>query len=117
MADDERIKTPEVLERRLLAFGIETAGVSNYDIIYARAQAIFDDYAGEMTDEVKQWRRYWDKCRDLLQMVGTEKLVVKQEGEPVTYDGVVGEITEWLVRGTTRPNRTLAMGAALATAR
>ena len=26
MADDERIKTPEVLERRLLAFGIETAG-------------------------------------------------------------------------------------------
>ena len=69
-----------------------------------------------MTDEVKQWRRYWDKCRDLLQMVGTEKLVVKQEGEPVTYDGVVGEITEWLVRGTTRPNRTLAMGAALATA-
>jgi hypothetical protein len=28
MADDERIKTPEVLERRLLAFGIETAGVS-----------------------------------------------------------------------------------------
>jgi hypothetical protein len=116
MADDERIKTPEVLERRLLAFGIETAGVSNYDIIYARAQAIFDDYAGEMTDEVKQWRRYWDKCRDLLQMVGTENLVVKQEGEPVTYDGVVGEITEWLVRGTTRPNRTLAMGAALATA-
>src|SRR6476620_869148 len=32
----------------------------DYDIIYARAQAIFDEYAGEVTDEVKQWRRYWD---------------------------------------------------------
>jgi hypothetical protein len=113
--ENDSIKTREELERRLLAFGIETAGVSDYEIIYARAQAIFDDYAGEMTDEIKQWRRYWDKCRDLLRMVGTEKPVMKSElRERVTYDGVVGDITEWLVRGATRPNRTLAMGVALA---
>jgi hypothetical protein len=36
--------------------------------------------------------------------------------ERVTYDGVVGDITEWLVRGATRPNRTLAMGVGLAMA-
>jgi hypothetical protein len=37
----------------------------------------------------------------------------------VTYDGVVSDITEWLVKGmkgASPPNRTLAMGAALATA-
>jgi hypothetical protein len=114
MANDEGIKTREDLERRLLAFGIEPAGVSDYEIIYARAQAIFQNYVGETTDEIKQWLRYWDKCRDLLKMVGTEKLVVKLEpGERgVTYDGVVSDITEWLVKGITRPNRTLAMGAA-----
>jgi hypothetical protein len=121
MANDERIQTREELERRLLAFGIEPAGVSDYKIIYARVQAIFNAYAGEMTDEIKQWLLYWDKCRDLLKMVGTEKLVVKpQPGErAVTYESVVSDLTEWLVRsvkGRTRPNRTLAMSAALAAA-
>jgi hypothetical protein len=86
-------------------------------MIYARAQAIYDDYAGEMTSEIKQWRRYWKRCRYLVKIVETEKLAMEPEaGERVTYDGVVGKITEWLVRGTTHPNRTLAMGAALATA-
>jgi hypothetical protein len=117
MANDEGIKTREDLERRLVALGIETAGVSDYDLIYARVQSIFQDYAGEMTDEIKQWLRYWDKCRDLLKMVGTERLVMRSEGsERVTYDGVVGEMTEWLLRGVARPNRTLAMSAALAAA-
>ena len=53
----------------------------------------------------------------MVKIVGTEELVMEPKArERVTYDGVVGEITEWLVRGATRPNRTLAMGAGLATA-
>jgi hypothetical protein len=74
---EETIQTREELETRLLAFGIETAGVSDYEIIYARAQAIFDEYAGEMTGEIRQWRRYWKKCRYLVKIVGTEELVVE----------------------------------------
>jgi hypothetical protein len=49
IANDEGIKTREDLERRLLAFGIEPAGVSDYEMIYARAQAIFQNYVGEIT--------------------------------------------------------------------
>jgi hypothetical protein len=70
-----------------------------------------------MTDEIKQWRHYWNKCRFLVKMVGREKRAREPKArERVTYDGIVGEITEWLVRGAMRPNRTLAMSAALATA-
>jgi hypothetical protein len=61
-------------------------------MIYARAQAIYDDYAGEMTSEIKQWRRYWKRCRYLVKIVETEKLAMEPEaGERVTYDGVARE--------------------------
>ena len=107
--------TPEELSDA--GAGYQYYGLANVASLLSRAQAIFDDYAGEMTDEIKQWRHYWNKCRFLVKMVGREKLAREPNArERVTYDGIVGEITEWLVRGATRPNRTLAMSAALATA-
>ena len=119
IANDEGVKTREDLERRLLAFRHRASrGIRLRDDLRSRPSDLPELRGRDDRDEIKQWLRYRDKCRDLLKMVGTEKLVVKLEpGERwVTYDGVVSDITEWLVKGITRPNRTLAMGAALAAA-